>query len=55
MSLPAKVESHLTTDDMGDIKDLKRATKPYAVFMNNALGIDSTGEDEVKQHYLRGA
>lgn len=41
--------------NMEDVKNLKRVTNPYGAFKKNALGLDSTGEDEVKQHYLRGA
>lgn len=36
-------------------KSLRRATKPFGAFKRNALGIDSSGEDEIQQHFLRGA
>lgn len=37
------------------LKELKRATNPFGAFKKDTSGIDSTAEDEVKQHYLRGA
>ena len=40
---------------MGNVNNLKKAKKPYGVFKKNALGFDSTEEDKVKRHYLRGA
>lgn len=36
-------------------KSLRKATKPFGAFKKNALGIDSSGEDEIQQHFLRGA
>lgn len=40
---------------MSDLKKLKKVTNPYGTFKKDTSGKDSTGEDEVKQHYLRGA
>lgn len=34
---------------------LRRVTKPFGVFKRDALGVDNSDEDEVKQHFLRGA
>lgn len=40
---------------MIDIKELKKATNPFGAFKKDTSGKDTTAEDEVKQHYLRGA
>lgn len=40
---------------MKDFKSLKKATNPFGAFKKDAAGVDSTAEDEVKQHFLRGA
>lgn len=40
---------------MNSNKSLRKATKPFGAFKKNALGIDVSGEDEVQQHFLRGA
>lgn len=34
---------------------MRRATNPFGAFKKDTSGVDTTGEDEVKQHYLRGA
>lgn len=36
-------------------KELQKVTNPYGAFKKNALGVDSSASDEVKQHYLRGS
>lgn len=40
---------------MKGLKELQRVTNPFGAFKKNALGIDDSRDDEVKQHYLRGA
>lgn len=36
-------------------KELRKATNPFGAFKKNTAGVDSTEDDEVKQHFLRGA
>lgn len=38
-----------------DLKKLQKVTNPFGVFKKDARGIDRTAEDEVKQHFLKGA
>lgn len=40
---------------MKDVKTLKKVTNPFGAFKKDAEGVDSIDEDEVKQHFLRGA
>lgn len=40
---------------MNDLKELKKITKAFGAFKKDALGFDDSRDDEVKQHYLRGA
>lgn len=34
---------------------LRRATKPFGAFKRNAAGVDTSNDDEIQQHFLRGA
>lgn len=38
-----------------DLKKLKRVTNPFRVFKKDAVGVDKTADDKVKQHFLKGA
>lgn len=40
---------------MDDLKELRKATKPFGAFKKDALGVDISNSDEVQRHYLRGA
>lgn len=40
---------------MIDLEKLKSVTKPFGAFKKDALGVDRSTEDEVQQHYLKGA
>lgn len=40
---------------MNDLRELRKATNAFGAFKKNALGIDTSLQDEVQQHYLRGA
>lgn len=40
---------------MKNLDELKRKTNPFGAFKKDALGIDRSREDEVMQHFLRGA
>lgn len=40
---------------MNDLRELKKGTRAFRAFKKDALGIDTSDDDEVKQHYLRGA
>lgn len=40
---------------MTDLRELRKVTNAFGAFKKNALGVDDTMTDEVKQHFLRGA
>lgn len=40
---------------MMDLKKLQKVTNPFGAFKKDALGVDNTADDEVKQHFLKGA
>lgn len=40
---------------MTRMKELKKITNPFGAFKKDTSGIDSTAQDEIKQHYLLGA
>lgn len=40
---------------MNGVEELKKKTKAFGAFKKDALGMDNSQEDEIKQHCLRGA
>lgn len=40
---------------MINLKKLQKGTNPFWAFKMIVLGVDKTAEDEVQQHYLKGA
>ena len=40
---------------MTRVNELRKITYPFGAFKKNTLGINSTAQDELKQHYLLGA
>lgn len=40
---------------MTDLRELRKVTNAFGAFKKNALGVDDTMTDEVKQRFLRGA